>query len=299
MMSRIFLLLFTLLLGAGCRQTPTTQVQTDKQKSFVLPQVPAILQTPEERAAYVVTHYWDNFNFADTTLIGNNDVTEQAFANYLNLFPNVTIEVVEKSISRMLDKAIVADSAMFGHFTRLYEKYLYDPNSPFRQEDFYIVALRSIIANEKVSEQNKISPRYQLEMALKNRPGTIATDFTIALHNGRKMNLSAVSAEYIILFFNNPDCSDCLRVKERLTELSDPRIKIVAVYSEDDTELWRKTVYPALWINGCNTAIISDNIYDLRAMPTLYLLDKDKRILLKDVSVEDIVNWLDLRVGEQ
>lgn len=276
----------------GCASGGGKQPAASKQPTFTLPQVPAMLQTPEERAAYLVAHYWDNFNFADTTLIGNADITEQAFADYINLFPHTTADVLEKSVSGMLDKAITADNEMFDHFAELYEKYLYDPNSPFRQEDFYIVVLRSIIGNGKVGESRKIRPHYQLEMALKNRPGTIATDFTITERNGRTVKLSAIAAKYTILFFNNPDCHDCARVKQILGELSDKRVKVAAVYSDDQIELWRKTDYPSSWVNGYNTAIKSDNIYDLRAIPTLYLLDKDKKILLKDAPIEAILDRL-------
>ena len=41
-------------------------VKQEKQRSFQLPEVPAMLDTPEARAAFVARHYWDHFDFADT-----------------------------------------------------------------------------------------------------------------------------------------------------------------------------------------------------------------------------------------
>ena len=38
--------------------------------------------------------------------------------------------------------------------------------------------------------------------------------------------------------------------------------------------------------------ITERQLYDLKAMPTLYLLDKDKRVILKDAPVEQIEQWL-------
>jgi len=34
------------------------------------------------------------------------------------------------------------------------------------------------------------------------------------------------------------------------------------------------------------------NLYDLKAIPTLYLLDKDKTVLLKDATAEEIEEYL-------
>jgi|GEM_PF-4957472 len=35
-------------------------------------------------------------------------------------------------------------------------------------------------------------------------------------------------------------------------------------------------------------------LYNVRALPTLYLLDKQKRVLLKDVSVEKLIKYLEM-----
>lgn len=47
------------------------------------------------------------------------------------------------------------------------------------------------------------------------------------------------------------------------------------------------------WINGYDkkTVIKEKNLYDLKAIPTLYLLDKDKKVLLKDVMVGQIEEY--------
>mgnify|MGYP002527024690 FL=1 len=48
------------------------------------------------------------------------------------------------------------------------------------------------------------------------------------------------------------------------------------------------------WINGYDKkqTIEQNNLYDLKAIPTLYLLDKDKTVLLKDVTTKEIEEYL-------
>lgn len=276
--------------GQGGKQQTS---RASQPAAFTLPQVPVILQTPEERAAFLVSHYWENFNFTDTALIGKAEITEQAFADYVNFFPHTTEDVIKKSVSSMLHKAITGSEDMFLHFEGLYEKYLYDPNSPFRNEAYYIIALQSVIADKQIDESFKIRPRYQLEMALKNRQGMIANDFGFTLGNGQRMKLSRIHSPYIVLFFNNPDCEECKRVKEVLSRLTIPGVKIVAVYPDEDIELWRRIAYPRDWINGYGDPKMREQQpYDLRAIPCLYLLDKDKKVILKDARVEELVNYL-------
>ena len=51
---------------------------------------------------------------------------------------------------------------------------------------------------------------------------------------------------------------------------------------------------PQGWTDGCDASerLVRDGVYDLKAMPTLYLLDSGKRVILKDASAEKIEAWL-------
>ena len=55
------------------------------QDKFPFPAIPELLTSPDERRDYLLTHYWEQFDFADTTLVNNRDVTEQGFVNFIAL----------------------------------------------------------------------------------------------------------------------------------------------------------------------------------------------------------------------
>ena len=46
-----------------------TNATAQQADNFPYPTVPDTLRTAETRALYVMEHYWDRFNFADTTLM--------------------------------------------------------------------------------------------------------------------------------------------------------------------------------------------------------------------------------------
>ncbi|RHO67081.1 DUF5106 domain-containing protein [Parabacteroides sp. AF48-14] len=299
-------LLFTgSLVLLGCRRLAVRQpeepqaVVTKPVKPFTLPAIPITLTDPATRADYLVAHYWDSLDFADTTRLTDEQI-EQAFADYLDVLAYASPDAANTSIGRTLDKARPVQAA-FGWFTEMYEKYLYDPNSPMQNEERYRVVLEHIIADQQIEDIYKVRPAFQLEQENKNRPGNVASDFTYTLANGKKGTLHGIKADYTLLFFYDPECPDCrhtrefLQQSEQVTNLvNSGKLKILALYPDEDIETWKayRSAIPPTWLNACDgTAAkkIKSKLYAIRAIPSLYLLDKNKRVLLRDAVIEQII----------
>ena len=267
-------------------------------EEFRLPEVPVLLTDPAERAAYLAVHYWDYFNFADTTLISRPEITEQAFVDFISILPYTA--KVQVAVDTLFRRAMVKKEMLY-HFISLADKYLYEPNSPMYNVELHILVLRSLLGNPGLDDWDKERPRYLLEMALKNRPGDVAADFTYRTRDGAMNRLSGIKADYVVLYFNDPDCTDCQRVKEALLSLpvmnefmKAGRLCLLSVCVEGKTPAWEKAIFPARWIDGYDEGkrLTREQVYDLKAMPTLYLLDSGKRVILKDASAEKIEAWL-------
>ena len=71
---------------------------------------------------------------------------------------------------------------------------------------------------------------------------------------------------------------------------------ILSLYTDNDFAAWNtyQQTYPKQWINAYDKAqaINTLQLYDLKAMPTLYLLDKDKKVLLKDIPFDRLEKYL-------
>lgn len=154
------------------------------RKKFTLPLIPAMLNTPELRADYLVRHYWDNMDFTDTTYINLPDVTEQAWVDFIDILkivPDTTAITAIKQMYKMADQKKV----VFFYYTDLAEKYLYDPNSPMRNEEFYIPVLDAMLESKVLNDTEKILPQGRRELAEQNRIGRPAEDFTYTLLSGK------------------------------------------------------------------------------------------------------------------
>lgn len=315
MIREVKLLSFVLtILLCSCKNGNATAPQDknapqDTTITFTLPEIPAMLTAPEQRADFLVRHYWDNVSFADTCLLHKKEVAEQAWVDYCDIMHHVPLATAQEAMKGMIRKT-EQTRRMFDYFTELADKYLYDPNSPIRNEELYIPVLEAMIATPVLDETEKIRPQARLELAQKNRPGTKALNFTYTLASGATGTLYQCPAEYTLLFINNPGCHACAETIEGLKSsqmisrlVADKKLKILAVYPDEDLDEWHKhrNEFSGEWINGYDKTqnMKMKNLYDLKAIPTLYLLDKNKIVLLKDAPLPVIEEYLMMNNANQ
>lgn len=296
-----FLLLCSCKNGNASSQSTNETIQ-DTIKSITLPAIPAMMTAPEQRADFLVKHYWDNINFADTNYIHHPEVTEQAWADYCDILNHVPLETAQEAMRKTIERTNV-DKKVFTYITDLADKYLYDPNSPMRNEEFYIPVLDAMLDSPLLEEIEKVRPKARRELAQKNRIGTKALNFNYTLASGAQGSLYQLQAEYILLFINNPGCHACTETIDALRNapiinqlLEQKRLTVLSIYPDEELDEWRKHLneFPQEWINGYDKkfAIKEQQLYDLKAIPTLYLLNKEKTVLLKDATAQAVEEYL-------
>lgn len=291
--------LLVAVLCVGCGGTaPRSQGQGDgvaapAERYYSLPQVPGVIADPSERAEYVLDRYWDKFDFRDTTWIADTAAFEQTFANYLGIAEMLPRERVGASLTNLFAAAAVEPS-MYRRFAEVVERYLYDPNSPMRDEELYETVLHTLIDSQVLDEDEKILPRHQLWMCSKNKVGSRAADIRYRTPSGAVGKLYGLTAPYVILFFHDPDCGMCREVTMRMDaspvirKLIDAgRLVVLCIYADEDEQAWRSHVAQMPrrgWIYGWDKwqTLHTQESYDLRATPTLYLLGPRQEVLVKN-----------------
>ena len=275
---------------------------TNNTLVFSLPEIPSILTSPEARADYIVTHYWDKIDFNKTIETGNKDVIEQAWVDYCDVLNYVPLTTAQKAIKSTISN-INQNKINFKTVTDLADKYLYNPNSPMRNEEFYIPVLEAMSESPMLTQAEKIAPKARLRLAHKNRVGTQAIDFTYTIASGKQQTLYNTKAKYIIVFFNNPGCHACTETIEELKSatflnnlLNQGQLSIISFYPDEELDEWKKHYkdFSTQWINSydLNQTVQTKTLYDLKAIPTLYLLDANKKVLLKDATTKAIEQYL-------
>jgi hypothetical protein len=303
----IFVLSAVLLLA--CSRTGNSKKETAETspaaKNFERVMPPALITDRTERVNYIVTHFWEHFNFRDTAYIHSREITEQAFVDFIYLFQYASPDKIREGVTRLMKSAEV-DSLMYAYFSREAERYLYNPVSSLRNDEYYIPFLECIVNTSVIDDTHKIRPRYVLELARRNRPGSMAEDLQYTTANGRKGTLHGIKADYLLLVFYNPGCSECRNTMEMIRNSAEiapligkGTVKVFAVYPDEDLDKWKEHLgeIPSNWINGWSLSIREKEIYDLKAIPTLFLLDRDKKVILKDCPVESLNEYFKNKVS--
>lgn len=236
---------------------------------------------------------WEGFAFENKQAIESREA-EERFARFLLGLEHQTPTQQAEQIGALLAK--VEQNNATARFLTLAEKYLYDPNSPYRNDEQYLLFLQ-YVASHQLADYTT-NPRYQKHYAMvqKNRVGHKATDFPYTTQAGEEGHLYNLQSPYILLFFHDPDCEECQYVKQQLesqhAHFAQKGVQVVAVYIDDEVEAWQKAQYPSAWLSVYAPEIDKQDLYDIKALPTLYLLNTRKLVLLKDVRLEEVINHL-------
>lgn len=289
-----------LLSCSGRKSAPATAPEKVPPRLFRVVAPPGAMDDAQ-RYAYLREHFWDDLDFADTVFIVSTDTIHmlRAFDTYIW---NFVMESDPSPVAELMRKAS-GSKTMLEYFAMLAERVLHDPNSPLHSDELYIPVLEALVASPWLDEWEKIAPEHDLRMALQNRVGLPANDFRYTLASGRTGTLYGIRADYTLVFFNNPDCGMCERIRAEIVAsplLSEMiragRLEVLALYPDEDLTAWRAHApqVPSLWINAYDAGarISKEELYDLKAIPSMYLLDRDKRVLAKDAFEVGYIEWL-------
>jgi thiol-disulfide isomerase/thioredoxin len=147
-----------------------------------------------------------------------------------------------------------------------------------------------------VSKEFKSDLRKQVDMIRPNLIGKTAQNIVMDSYKGIFVALDDVEKDFTILYFWEPDCGHCKEATPKLKiyydKHKDYSLEIFAVCTTSDKAKWTKYIEDnkLTWINGWDPQRSShyDYYYNVQSTPTVYILDKKKKIIAKKLAVEEI-----------
>lgn len=140
-----------------------------------------------------------------------------------------------------------------------------------------------------------------------NLIGHAARDLRMETLEGHPFRLYQQNNNYIILIFFEPNCSHCNEYVPRLYRevylpFRDKGLEVVAGYTLDKREEWQDFVDKNQlddWVNVWDPHHLSrfKILYDTRTTPSVYLLDREKKIVAKKCSIEFLKSFLGDQLG--
>lgn len=286
---------------------------------------------------YYIKHYWDNVNLKDPRIVRapifHNKLDKYFSQGGVLQIPD-TINFYAKQLIDQTDD-VDQNNKVFQyivhHITNKYEK------SKIMGMDrvfCYMASAYYCGPNNKaywMTPENTKKVCERAEKVCRTSPGTASIPIILPDSTEKNwINSYSIDAEYTVLYFWDPTCGHCKKVTPKLQKLytekfknRDVEVYAVAKATGEEFEKWKeyirenklsfinvgltKTVYDEAMENPYNllkehTTLQSLNYadtWDIYSTPRIFILDKDKTILYKQLSISQLEEIIDKLTGHE
>jgi thiol-disulfide isomerase/thioredoxin len=262
---------------------------------------------------YVKDHYWDNVVFNDNRLLRTpffENKLDEYFRNYVSREPDSIINEVQYMLTVAKTGKEIYPFLLF-KFTN---KYI----SPefMGQDKVFVHLYQNFFAKGDtilLNDASKKSLRERAYSLMANQLGLPAPILVLNDANEKRFSLYNTKAAYTFVVFWDPTCSHCKIEIPKLDSMYKANwirkdVKVIAVNINNKEKVAWKTFINehqlTQWINAYQTdedynkeiaegrPTTIRQLYDVFKTPTFYLLDKDKKIVAKNLSIEQFNDFI-------
>jgi uncharacterized protein YbdZ (MbtH family) len=287
-------------------------------KDPVVPPIPKLANgRPDSTFAYryYKEHYWDNISFTDDRLIRT-----PIFEPKLDRYYKDLVSPEPDSINREIDHMLLfsrTNKDMF-KFLLVYftQKYI---NPEFMGQDAVFVHIFEKYINTGQADfftdkyRKYVDDRAYSIMA--NLIGQPAANLEMTDSSGKTKSLYEIPANFTVVCFWDPTCSHCKETIPKLDSIYQAKwkyqgVQVYAVMVDGGQDNWRNFIRAhnlGDWTNVYQTTAQHDavvaagrpdyrQLYDVYQTPVLYLLDKEKRIVAKKLTYQQVDEVISLKL---
>ena len=266
---------------------------------------------------YYKDHFWDDVSFYDGR-IAYTTFFEEKLDKYFNQIVVPHPDSVIKELDWMLGTASINSEMTRFLLIKFVNRYL---NQKYMWEDaVFLYLFEKYFAQKEhpwltAAGKKVITDRAYSLMA--NIMGTPASDIELPDSTGAMKSMFAEKGNFTMVIFWDPTCGHCKEVLPQIDSVYREKWKAdsVNIYAvSKETDGTKKD-----WLNFINEKKLTDwthvyyskaadkartdnnipgysQLYDVLSFPTIYLLDKDKRIIAKKLALEQIDDVLQLKL---
>jgi thiol-disulfide isomerase/thioredoxin len=266
------------------------------------------------------SHYWDGISFMDDRIVRTPFFLPKLETYYRQIMPQAPDSLIKDLDYKLLLARTSPEMYKFllNWFT---DEYI---NPKYMGQDAVFVHLYNKYHSKGVSNwlnktQDSVITRRAF-MLMSNLIGEMAANLEFADTTGKTKALYEVDAPYIVVIFWDPNCGHCKDEIPRLDSMyralwQKKGVKIYAALSETEKvkEQWLAFLREKKitdWINVYQTKAMVDEetknqrpsfrqLYNVETTPTMYLLDKEKRIIAKKLTIQQMNDLIDVDMKKE
>jgi thiol-disulfide isomerase/thioredoxin len=251
---------------------------------------------------YNKDHYFDHVNLTDSRYLRTPILKKKLDFFYEQILVQSPDTIVKESV-KLIEQAR-PDSIFFQYLTQYALNYTVKSKVMGMDAAFVSLAKKYYLSGQANWADSTLMANIR-ERVIKtqfNLLGMKSQDLLMQTPEGEYVRLHEVEAPYTVLYFWEPDCGHCKKITPRLkTEILDQYrekgLEVFAVCTQDQKEMWENAIhdYDIYDFINCYDPQFQTNFrifYDVYSTPTMYLLDKDKKIIAKRLDIDNLKVFL-------
>ena len=270
--------------------------------AYIKSSQPVKVPAGSDKISYIKQHFFDHVDFSNSSLL-HSDVLTISILNYLSLFenPSNTYREQVEGYAQALDVILTKASAN----EEVYSFYRKELTDRYRYGNFDILGAYLM---EYFQDRNPLVPRVlQGDVATRLNKlkcisiGKQAPNILMPTYDGKNMGLTDINSDYTLIVFWSTGCSHCTEMLPGLKQVYERKkgnsLEVLAISFDTDKKEWETFVKNGnySWLNysdlkGWNSDIAKD--YNIQGTPTYLLLNKEKTVIYKPATLEELVNKL-------
>ncbi len=258
----------------------------------------------EKQYEYYRAHYFDNFDLGDPRAIRSG------------LIHNKIEFYTQKLTYPMPDSQMIADDYLLDKMKNNAEAFQYylvyflndaAKSKRMGMDAVYVHLVDQYYSTGKATWADEDQLKKLKTQADNIRPtliGKIAPDLTLWTEAGEQVTIHGIDSPYTVLFFWDPECGHCKKaipfVIDFYNEYKDKGVKVLSICTktgDNISECWDAVKERGMdvFVNTADQYLRSryKSIYDVKTTPQIFILDKDKKILVKKIAGEDLKSVMD------
>jgi len=285
-------------------------------KALQVPEVPAPPKNEDGsidstfRFRYYKSHFLDNIDFSDERLL-RTSAYHNKIMRYLEKLTVQDPDSIIKSVDEVLSRAAQNKTLFTYTINNLTAKY--ERSQQMRMDAVFVHLAKNYYLTPKwkdILSEKQLAKIEERAMALdplligKKAPNIVVKDTA----QKKFLQLKDVKAPFTIVYIWSPECGHCKIATPKLKKIYDDYkslgIEVFAVNNDFENDVWIKFInkHKLDWINGSDGGDFRSNFrstYDVYSTPQTYLLDENKKILAKKMSMEALRDILDFYVKKK
>ena len=301
---------FLLLAAVGCFSVsqaqdsiPVEDLSVIDDQLMVVPPLFEYVVAPDElpdlvsRTDYIMDHFWDPFDFKNTSVVDQNALNH-AFSVYAQAMAYASEKKVDESVRNVIKK-IKNNPGLSYQFAKAAEENLYGPRAELWGDLVFIDFAQNLIDNKKIRESQKKHFKDVVDLLKNSAIGSPLPEFSAVNREGTEIKFRP-SSNYTIICFTPSECPD--------GSYSDLKLDISAVVNDllEDGELEvdyivldgvdKNKSYPDKW-NLYSSSDVGSKL-DLRIAPSFFVIDRNKKIAGKNLTGDGAISLIEILTGQ-